>query len=94
MWLLIHAGLSHLSEQDLDDLVTVTRASGLHLLFELNMQLRAGDQYDPTNVIEILEYFQEKGYGDNVDFELGNGECFKFSAYEQFVILDLGKEIR
>ena len=61
------------SESDVDNLVDMTRATGTRLLFELNLQLREGYNWDPINTISLFDYFTEKGYGDNIDFELGNG---------------------
>ena len=56
-----------------DDLVDITRATGLELLFDLNLQLRYGTQWDPSNAIALMDYSQKKGYGNNLHFELGNG---------------------
>ena len=64
------------SESDVDNLVDMTRATGTRLLFELNLQLREGYNWDPINTISLFDYFTEKGYGDNIDFELGNGRFY------------------
>ena len=58
---------------DLDSLVELTRTCGMRFLFEFNLQLRYGDQWDPHNAEQILDHLTSKGYGDNIDFELGNG---------------------
>ena len=55
----------------------MTRATGLRWLYEFNLQLRYGEQWDPRNAIQLLDYMVSKGYGDNIDFELGNGEYVK-----------------
>lgn len=63
------------------DLVELTLSIGGRLLFDLNLQQRFGQQWDPTNAIELLEFFTQNGYGHNVDFELGNGRsCKRFYA--------------
>lgn len=60
-------------EQDVDDLVSATRETGTRLLYDINLQLRFGRQWNPNNAVALLDYIQQKGYGDNLDFELGNG---------------------
>lgn len=57
----------------MEALVELTKSTGNRLLFDLNLQLRFGQQWDPSNAIELLEFFASRGYGDNIDLELGNG---------------------
>ena len=64
------------SEADWDNLVNLTRSTNMRLLFDLNLQLRYGQNWDPSNAIRLLQYSVDKGYGDNIDFELGNGLLF------------------
>ena len=61
------------SELDLVNLITLTRATHSRLLLDFNAQVRYGYQWDPSNAIKILEFCQQNGYGENIDFELGNG---------------------
>ena len=43
------------------------------LLFDLNLQLRYGTQWDPTNTANLLGYVNKMKYHDVFNFELGNG---------------------
>ena len=61
------------TEKDVADLVDVTRSTGNRLLFDLNLQLRFGDQWDPSNAIELFQFCEQRGFGENIDWELGNG---------------------
>lgn len=63
-----------ISETDWDNLVNITRSAKLRLLYEHNLQLRYGEQWDPTNAIQLFDYLTSKGYGENLDWELGNGK--------------------
>ena len=63
-----------LPEQDLDNMVNITRSAGGRFLVDLDLQVRYGDQWDPTNAIHMMQYMVERGNGENIDFELGNGE--------------------
>ena len=73
-----------ISGDDIDKLVGISRNCGLRLLFELNIQLREGSEWNPVNAMALIEYMQSKGYGKEVDFELGNGmfhhKSLKFSV--------------
>ena len=62
------------SADDWDNLVGLMRSTGLRLLYEFNLQLRYGQQWDPSRAMETLTYLDKQGYSDVVDFELGNGE--------------------
>ena len=55
-------------------MVALTSLTGNRFLFDLDLQLRYGAQWDPTNAIRMMQYMQQKGYGQNIDFELGNGK--------------------
>ena len=61
------------TENDLDNMVELTRSTGNRFLFDLNLQLRYGKQWNPSNAIEMFNYIAEKNFGDVFDFELGNG---------------------
>ena len=63
-----------ISAHDWDTFINFTRSTGARFLYDFNLQLRYGEQWDPTNAIATLEYLVSKGYGENIDFELGNGE--------------------
>ena len=59
------------------NLVQLASSTGIRLLFDLNLQLRFGQQWDPSNAIELFEFFTSQGFCDNIDWELGNGWLFK-----------------
>ena len=59
---------------DVDQLIKLTRSIKVRLLLDLDLQLRFGTQWDPTNAVRLLKYIKSQGYGENVDFELGNGK--------------------
>ena len=58
--------------KDVDNLYNLAMQAGGKLLFDLNIQLRYGSQWNPLNAIELMQYMKKKGYADNIDFELGN----------------------
>ena len=60
-------------EQDIANLVKLTRSTGNRLLFDVNLQLRFGQQWDPSNAIELFEFCASQGFCDDIDWELGNG---------------------
>ena len=62
-----------LADDDLDNMINFTRSTGAKLLYDLNLQLRYGSDWNPTNAMEMMRYIEERGYGDSIDFELGNG---------------------
>jgi len=61
------------AEQDVVNLVKLTRSTSNRLLFDINLQLRFGQQWNPSNAIELFEFFTSSGFCDNIDWELGNG---------------------
>ena len=61
---------------DVDNLVKLVRNTNFKLLFDLNLQLRYGIQWDPTNTADLLGYVNKMKYHDVFNFELGNGEVF------------------
>ena len=54
-------------------MVNLTRSTGSRFLIDLDLQLRYGKQWDPTNAIAMMQYMAKMNYGDNIDFELGKG---------------------
>lgn len=62
------------SEETLLKLVNFTRSAGSRLLFDLNLQLRFGRQWNPGNFIDLLQYCTSENICD-IDWELGNGLC-------------------
>ena len=62
-------------------MVKLTRSTGSRFLIDLDLQLRYGKQWDPTNAIAMMQYLAKMGYGDNIDFELGNGVLTVFRAF-------------
>jgi len=61
-----------LDKDDVVKLVTFTRAVGARLLLDLNLQQRYGEQWDPSNAIQLMDFCTAQKYGENIDFELGN----------------------
>ena len=59
---------------DVDNLVKLVRSINFKLLFDLNIQLRYGAQWDPTNTANFLGYLNKMKYHDVFNFELGNGK--------------------
>lgn len=55
-----------------DDIHAFKTGAGLDLLFDLNVALRDGDNWDSTNAIKIINYTVEQGYTVE-GWELGNG---------------------
>lgn len=74
-----------MTKADIVNLVGLTRSTGNRLLFDLNLQLRYGSQWDPSNAMELLEFCSEMGFGDNMDWELGNEPEYN-SAIGQIVL--------
>ena len=66
------------------NLVKLTQSTGNRLLFDVSLQLRFGQQWDPSNAMELFEFCTSQGFCDNIDWELGNGCLFKCFV---FVIL-------
>ena len=64
------------AEQDIVNLVKLTVTTGNRLLFDVNLQLRFGNQWDPSNAIDLFEFFSSHDFCDIVDWELGNGWLF------------------
>jgi len=68
------------AEEDIANLVKLTSSTGNRLLFDVNLQLRYGQQWDPSNAIELFEFCSSQGFCDNIDWELGNGWLFKIDS--------------
>ena len=62
-------------------MVKLTRSTGSRFLIDLDLQLRYGKQWDPTNAIAMMQYMAKMNYGDNIDFELGNGLFFEIFLF-------------
>ena len=58
---------------DWDLLNKFTSEVGWDLIFDLNVLLREGGRWNPSNAIELLKYTITRGYNVSV-FELGNGK--------------------
>ena len=52
-------------------------STNFKLLFDLNIQLRYGAQWDPTNTANFLGYVDKMKYHDVFNFELGNGKTIE-----------------
>src|SRR4051794_18037782 len=55
----------------LDQLYNFSKNAGWSLIFDLNLMLRSGDKWDPSNSQDFINYTSSKGY--EMNFELGNG---------------------
>ena len=62
-----------ISASQVDNFVKVARSVNFKILLDLNLQLRYGTQWDPTNTIKLLGYISKMNYQDVFSFELGNG---------------------
>ncbi len=60
-------------EEDWDRLNTFAKSVGWHMLFDFNVLLRRGPNWNSHNAEEILQYTVQQGYQNNLSFELGNG---------------------
>ena len=68
----------NISATDVDNLVNLMRTVSYKLLFDLNLLLRYGIQWDPTNTADLLGYVNKMKYHDVFNFELGNGKNVRF----------------
>ena len=64
------------TDDDLDNLINITRSTGAKFLFALNLRMRYGSDWDPDNAMEMMRYIETNKYCDSIDFELGNGREF------------------
>ena len=62
------------------------RSTGSRLLFDVNLQLRFGHQWDPGNFMELLEFCTNESICD-IDWELGNGWCLSVIGIVIYVCL-------
>ena len=62
------------SGADVSSLYKFTESTGLRLLFDLNVLLRNGTSWDPTNPRQLLEFMRDQKMTDNLDLQLGNGK--------------------
>ena len=60
---------------DIDNMVMLMRKTNFKFLMDLNLQLRYGIQWNPTNAASLLAYVRKMNYSDVFNFELGNGVC-------------------
>ena len=58
------------------------RKTNFKFLMDLNLQLRYGIQWNPTNAASLLTYVRRMNYSDVFNFELGNGVCVCVCANE------------
>ena len=63
----------------MDNLIKLMRNVNFKLFLDLNLQLRYGTQWDPTNTATLLGYINKMKYHDVFNFELGNGKPKSFS---------------
>ena len=62
--------------QDLNNLHSLAKSSEGKLLFDLNLLLRYGEQWDPSIALNLIQYAEEQGYLKDMYFELGNEPNF------------------
>ena len=60
---------------DIDNMVMLMRKTNFKFLMDLNLQLRYGIQWNPTNAASLFAYVRKMNYSDVFNFELGNGVC-------------------
>ncbi len=65
-------GMIQVNSTDIYNLVKLAWKTGFKLIFDLNLQLRYGTQWDPLNAAELLRYVKESGFEDVLSFQLGN----------------------
>ena len=73
---------------DVDNLVKLMRTVNFKFLLDLNLQLRYGTQWDPTNTANLLGYINRMKYHDVFNFELGNGRIFSSDNTANLVLTD------
>ena len=85
-----------LPASDIDNIVMLMRKTNFKFLLDLNLQLRYGIQWNPTNAASLLAYVKKMNYSDVFNFELGNGVCarmrtmsFKFAWKNMDRTIDL-----
>ena len=74
---------------DVGNLVKLMRTVNFKLLLDLNLQLRYGTQWDPTNTANFLGYVNRMKYHDVFNFELGNGKIFSSEMHIEWNIYQL-----
>ena len=60
---------------DIDNMVMLMRKTNFKFLMDLNLQLRYGIQWNPTNAASLFSHVRKMNYTDVFNFELGNGVC-------------------
>ena len=68
---------SFITVDDWDKINTFASDVGWDMLFDLNMLLRRGGSWDPTNAKALMAYTKMKGY-QIAGWELGNGKYDPF----------------
>ena len=51
---------------------------------DMNLQVRYGIQWDPTNAAKLLGYIKKMNYQDVFNFEMGNGMCMSSAKHSIF----------
>ncbi|KAK2167330.1 hypothetical protein LSH36_29g02084 [Paralvinella palmiformis] len=76
-----------------DQLNTFTKTVGWNLLFDLNVLLRKGQEWDSSNALELMAYSIRQNYTQNLNFELGNEpNAFQHSINYTLAPVQLGKD--
>lgn len=45
----------------------------MRLLFDLNAEVRTNGKWNSSEAVKLFDYCLNKKYGENIDWELGNG---------------------
>jgi hypothetical protein len=69
----------HVAAADWTALNGFARAAGLQLLFDLNVLLRNGTEWDSSNARQLLDFSDKHRY--NISWQLGNGTVLLWSLY-------------
>lgn len=62
----------YLQNQDLLNLLQLTKNTSNLFLLDLNVQVRYGYQWDPSNAVQVMEFCRQHNLSGHVAFELGN----------------------
>ena len=69
--------ISHVTsaaETDIENFASLARKANIKILWDLNLKVRYGIQWDPSNAANLLDYIVKMKYQDVFNFEMGNGK--------------------
>ena len=82
--------LFHVTAKNIDNFVELARNSNMKILFDLNILLRHGKQYNPVNANNLIMYVKKMNYQHVFNFELGNGKIhqkFNLHKHKSFLVI-------